>query len=384
VARNVIYRVNRNLARRLSEARQERGLSTREVCDLLRELMPDDAVSHATLASYERGDTSPSIPVLTVIAEVYKRPVEWFLGTIDASEVLTGFRYRNLKSRVRLGDQRQFEASASKWVDAYVRLEERLGVRLKAKHRFPPVDASTKPTDLARLLRQQLGLTDNDPIPDTVEILESLGVRTMELSTVLDIDGMAARRGESFVVVLKSGVSPDRLRLNALHELAHVLYDDCKNQNGWSDDLVEKRAYEFGSALLLPDSQLREAFDGSSFVKLMKCKEKFGISIAAMIFRAERQKVILSTTARNLWIRMNQKGWRKKEPGEVWRDRADRFEVLLESAIQTHKLTWDDAERVTGVCQTDLQKRLNDALRIDGEEVSAESESCDVVSETDE
>lgn len=371
VARNVIFRVDRDLARRLVEARHEKGLSTREVCT---RMPPALAISHVTLASYERGDTYPAVDVLEALAGVYGRPVKWFLET---DEVLSGFRYRNMKSRVRVGDQRQFEASASKWIDAYVKLENRLGHRLSARHRRPLAESSTTPIDLARDVRALMGLADSEPIPDTVEILESLGIRVMELPTRFEIDGMAAKRGDGFVVVLNTTVRPDRLRLNVLHELAHVLYDDCKNTSGLSDDVVEKRAYEFGSALLLPNSQLQAAFEGKSFIRLIKFKERFGISLAAMIFRAERQKIITSTTARFLWMKMNQKNWRKEEPGEVRRDRALRFEGLLEEAIQTRKLTWSEAESVTGVYETELKQRLNDAILFQGEEGKSESEDED-------
>lgn len=363
MSRKIIFRIDRDLARRLVQARVENGLSTRSVCEEVSKSIP---ISHSTLASYERGETSPSMQMMTALSIVYNRPVEWFRGS---SEALSGFRYRNLKSRVRLNDQRQFEASASKWVDAYVSLEERLGQKLKNHFKeLPPIDTGTNPVDLARQIRKMSKLADTDPIFDTVELVESLGVRVIELPTTLEIDGMTARRGSAFVVVLNPRVSPDRLRLNVAHELAHVLYDDCKNQNNWTDDLVEKRAYEFGSHLLLPDSQLHEAFKGQSFVKLKKYKEKFGISIAAMIFRAERQKIIPSKIARWLWVKMNQKGWRKQEPGKVRRDLAHRFESLLEQSVETNQLTWDDAERITGIRQNELKARLEHAILFAGKE----------------
>jgi Zn-dependent peptidase ImmA (M78 family) len=122
----------------------------------------------------------------------------------------------------------------------------------------------------------------------------------------------------------------------------------------------------------MPDSQLREAFAGQSFLKLIQYKERFGISLAAMIYRAEKLKVINSTASRWLWTEMGKRGWRHNEPGYVWRDRAITFETMLESAIQTKQVTWGDAERVTGICEEELRKRLTDVVM-----VSSPTESAD-------
>ena len=48
---------------------------------------------------------------------------------------------------------------------------------------------------------------------------------------------------------------------------------------------MEAAAYEFACHLLIPESELRKAFDGRSAVRLLQAKEKFGISMAAMIYR---------------------------------------------------------------------------------------------------
>ena len=165
-------------------------------------------------------------------------------------------------------------------------------------------------------------------------------------------------------MVLNPEVASDRVRMNAAHELAHVLYDGCKQRNGLTDNDVEKRAYVFASSLLLPESQLRSAFEGRSFLKLIQYREKFGVSLAAMIYMAEKTRIINTTTSRRLWSEMTKHGWRQHEPGHVWRDRAINFEIMLESAIQSRQLTWSDAERITGVRETDLRERIASAKQL--------------------
>ena len=146
-------------------------------------------------------------------------------------------------------------------------------------------------------------------------------------------------------------------------ELAHVLYDDCKETLGWNDKEVENRAYDFASSFLLPDEQLeRVAPDGKSFLRLIEFKERFGISLAAMIFRGEKKRLIRPSQARWLWTEFSKRGWRKQEPGFVWRDCALRFEKMLETAIAMRALTWKEAEDVTGVREEDLKLRIATAL----------------------
>lgn len=353
MAKNIINRIDRNLARRLREARQEAGLSTRAVVKTLPKRL---AVSHTTISSYEKGVSVPPVDVLGALATSYNRTLNWFL---ENRHGLSGFRYRNLKPRVRLHDKRQFEAVAGKWIDAYVNLENHLKATIQRK--IQEVDnEAINPRQLAVLVRENLGLEDSQPIQNVITLLESCAVRVLELRSSLPVDGVAARHDDRLVVIFNPNTRNDRMRMNAAHELAHALYDGHKRELGWSDDLVEKQAYDFASELLLPDTQLEQAFDGKSFLRLIEFRERFGISLAAMIHRAEKSRIIKSATARWLWAEMAKKGWRKDEPGYVWRDRAIRFEMLMESALHTGLLTWGKAENVTGIREDELRKRIAD------------------------
>lgn len=120
MAKTVVTRVDRNLARRLREARREAGLSTRAVADRLPRRLK---VSHTTIASYESGSTVPPIDVLGALADLYTRTLNWFL---DSRDTISDFRYWNLRSRAPLTERRKFEAQAGKWADAYMKLYRQL------------------------------------------------------------------------------------------------------------------------------------------------------------------------------------------------------------------------------------------------------------------
>ena len=53
----------------------------------------------------------------------------------------------------------------------------------------------------------------------------------------------------------------------------------------------ERRGFDFASHFLLPNNQLKRRFFGKSMVRLVQFKESFGISLAAMVYRARQTGV---------------------------------------------------------------------------------------------
>jgi transcriptional regulator with XRE-family HTH domain/Zn-dependent peptidase ImmA (M78 family) len=353
--KKIVNRVDRNLARRLREARREVGLSTRVVCEKLPRRL---SVSHTTLSSYENGTTRPPVDVLAALADLYSRPLTWFL---DSRETLSGFRYRNLKHRSSIAEKRQFEAQASKWAEGYLKLDRFLSPSDQKRLKVPESDIALPASALALSIRQNfLQLDDRERIDNVVRVLESFSAWALEVRTSLGIDGASAQHGNDTVVIFSHDVPNDRLRMAAAQELACILYRDSENQLGLNAAAIEKQAYDFATALLLPHSQLVEAFKHKSLLKLFEYKERFGVSLAAMIHMAEKTRLISTTISRSLWSDIVKRGWQRNEPGFVWRDRAISFEMMLDAAIQTKRITWDDAERITGIRTDELRQRIAD------------------------
>ena len=118
-----------------------------------------------------------------------------------------------------------------------------------------------------------------------------------------------------------------------------------------ADKTAEQRAFEFASHLLLPNSQLKRAFEGQSMVRLLQFKERFGISLAAMVYRAEKLGFVPKSTAKMLWIEFARRGWKTNEPGSVRPDRATRFEQLIDEALVNRKLSLKELADLAGVGQ---------------------------------
>jgi Zn-dependent peptidase ImmA (M78 family) len=199
-------------------------------------------------------------------------------------------------------------------------------------------------------------------VPD---VLDRFGIRSIEHLTEFRIDGLAAKFGDETAVVLNPGVSNDRSRLNAAHELAHVIFGECDREEVAETKASENRAFEFASVFLLPNTKLKEAFTGQSMVRLVQFKEMYGISLAAMVYRAEKQRYITKATAKKLWVEFSRRGWRTNEPGSVRPDRATRFEQLLDSAIFERRISIREAAGIAGVRPEEIRQRINSAMGLE-------------------
>lgn len=343
------------LAERLRGARASVGLSTRKVAD---ELPREFALSHATIANYERGKTHPSMDVLSALATLYQRPVDWFL---ESSPSFGKVAYRNLRGKVAAAELRQFEANCHQWLDAYVKLERRLESPLVSESTFRARGNSG--AGLAESLRKYLNLVDSDPLPTVIGLLEHFGIRSIEMPTELPIESAAGVLGDQFVAVLNPATENSRARMLAAHELGHFLFKHHEKGLLDEEEAVSK-AFEFASHLLLPSSMLQQAFTRRSLVALLAFKQKFGLPLSAMMFRAKRSGLIDKKNLNWLASQFSKRGWLKTEPGVVTADRATRLGRLIETAVFDERIRWAELERVTGFAQPQLEARRELSLSV--------------------
>ena len=339
---------------RLREARSTTGLSTRSVA--LRLQQAGHAITHATLSNYETGKTVPPLAILGALALVYERSREWFYASGPS---LTGVRYRALKA-VRVADKRGFEGEALGWLSAYLAIETLVSDPPKA-----PANFTIKPTEsgasVAKRIRDFYRL-GSYPLPSAVRLAENFGIYVIQLASAARIDGFAAMLGSVPVVVVNSSLSNDRIRINVAHELAHHLFSDCVVGATLTEAEIEKRAMECGSHLLIPDEALVDAFALKSMVRLVQYKERYGVSLAAMIYRAKPAKLLTEREYQHLWIEFGRLGWRKDEPGYVPPDRPVRMEALFDAAVRENKTTFAEVATLAGVDERVVRQRVMSAL----------------------
>lgn len=339
---------------RLREARQGAGLTTRDLAKRLTEM--GHSVSHVTISKYERDEFSPTADTLRAIASVVGKPVEWFEGV---GATLSGIRFRALKT-LPAKDKSDFSTQALPWLRLYIHLNDLLERKEPSglQVRIRPDD---DPATAAKRIREKYKFA-NYPIPSVARMLENAGIRVIRLNGALGIDAFAACLGDTHVVAVNSVLPPDRMRLTLAHELAHVLYEDVMHDRQVDEDEIESRAFDLASHLLMPSPVLKEAFEIKSMVRLVQYKERYGISLSAMVYRATREKLIPQAMAQMLWREFSRLGWRKQEPGRVPADHPVRLETLIDSALRQKKATPAELSRIAGVDANEIRQRVMDAM----------------------
>jgi Zn-dependent peptidase ImmA (M78 family)/transcriptional regulator with XRE-family HTH domain len=132
------------------------------------------------------------------------------------------------------------------------------------------------------------------------------------------------------------GVPGDRQRFTVAHELGHLGLHAGLGPPESADDAtrVEKQAHRFAGAFLGPgDALLQDLQQEGGRITLRTLtilKERWGISIKALVMRFQALGVIDADHARSLYKQISARGWNKAEPIDVGGEEA----IWLNQAIK--------------------------------------------------
>ena len=166
--------------------------------------------------------------------------------------------------------------------------------------------------DAARNLRAAWGLPEG-PVGNLVRHLEAHGILVTRLPAAdKGIDAYSQSQGARPVVVLTTDKDDAaRSRFDAAHELGHLVCHPEADPGG----LQEQQANAFAAELLMPRALMLKVlptrFDLGLYGRL---KQDWGVSIAALLYRAKALNVISETAHRRAIVLMNQRYGRKHEP----------------------------------------------------------------------
>ncbi len=321
-------------SQRLAQARKMRGLSLRELANLL-----GARVSYNALHRYELGDMLPSSNVLVALCETLKEPADFFFRPIQVS--LTGIEFRK-KTGLGAKKEASIKEKAADFFERYLEIEEILGLAGEFKN---PLAGQNRITDslsienAAASLRGAWGL-GMDALPSVIPLLEERHVKIYEVEGDKKFDGLSGKAGNIPAIVLNMEQPSDRKRFTALHELGHLILDFSAAQ--YDPKGKEKACLDFAGAMLLPKQVLfQELGEKRTRVRLDELKEikkRFGISCVAIMKRAEKLGIFGAPQMQRFWILWNKCGFRTEDPGEwCMPEQAERFEQLVLRAA-TEKL----------------------------------------------
>jgi transcriptional regulator with XRE-family HTH domain len=300
-------------AERLKALRTARGMTLEELSAAM-----GGVVTKQALSKYERGTSSPTPRVLVALAKALDvKAIE--LATESKADVrILAFRKRSSFSK---SAQQALESQVILNLERRTELQELVGQRClgDVPLRAYPVDDLGDVESAAERLRDgwELG---RDPLEQMVDVLEEHCFHVVGVDAPEQFDGMSAvaeigHQPVAVALVARNGVCRERQRLSLGHELGHLVLAP----NETVDE--EKAAFLFGSAFLAPrETLLREVGRRRTDItseELFILKQRFGMSLAALVYRLHDLGVISDRYCRQWWRYITQMGWRKKEPNET-------------------------------------------------------------------
>lgn len=148
---------------------------------------------------------------------------------------------------------------------------------------------------------------ESGPIRNLTAAVERAGICLVPIRGLAGIDGISSWVDGRAVVGLNPDVPGDRFRLTLAHELGHLVMHSRKGNHS------EAEANRFASALLMPDDEFDAAMiERPTIRQLTELKSSWGISIAALVYRAHQFGHLDDRSYRSMQIQMSK--WRKREP----------------------------------------------------------------------
>lgn len=342
---------------RVRAARRMAGLSQEELAARM-------GVTKQSISKYEKDIMRPqSSTTLISAAQALQVPVDYFFRETLPEPLRVRYRKRaSMPVKSLLGITERVSDS----LERYLELEELLGI--KSEFSAPARHTGLRTADAAlfsaRELRKDWGVGETIPVPSVSQLLEDRGIRLVAVSGFKDFDGLSGFCGDEPFIAIDERRPKDRLRFTMLHELAHILFW----ADGHRDDKDDERHCQlFASEFLLPAAALRsELAERARRVisppELLQIKEKYGISMQAILYRSHLLG-LLSDAGYDAALRdFGTRGWRKNEPGEFpGTERPLRFERLLFRAIAEDAISLSKAASLSMLSLDDLRHRLSGA-----------------------
>ena len=218
---------------RLTLARKRRGLNKATLASRV-------GITARRLSDYESGRAHPPPKALQALADALGFPESFFaLPALEELEA-DGVSFRALKS-MSAGQRDAALAAGSLAVDLNRWIAERF--------HLPQVDLPDlrdfDPEDAAEVLRVEWGIGVR-PIGNLVHLLESKGIRVFSLAEPgRQVDAYSLWCNETPLVFLNTNKTPEHGRMDAAHELGHLVLHRHGGTHGRGRD-VEKEAQRFG------------------------------------------------------------------------------------------------------------------------------------------
>ncbi len=329
---------------RLIEARRARGITASDLASMVQ-------VSVQSLSKYENGHQTPRHETVEKMADVLGLPQPYFFRPhkpTDSGLVFWRSKLSALTSDLdRAAVRLEWLKETIDYLGSFFNFPELSLLQIDL-----PSDPLKITTGLLEEVANRVRVTWNvrhGPLPDILEKIEDSGVLVSRIHVRAEkVDAFSQwsdRFGIPFIVLSRDKASAARQRYDALHELAHILLHKHVTRDQFNNratyKLLEKQADLFASFMLLPERDFLDELYAPTLDGFLSLKERWGVSVGAMIMRCAALQIIDDFAARRMWMNYTRRGWRKGEPfdGKMEKETPHlirrSFEMLIEEKVQT-------------------------------------------------
>lgn len=193
-----------------------------------------------------------------------------------------------------------------------------------------PVDGAESIELAAEQCRTAWGVPLDVPIGNVTRLLERAGIVVATFSEGAEKVDAFSWYGERPVIVRQvHEESASRTRFDLGHECGHLVLHTGQLTG---DSETEDQANRFAGALLLPRRGFMSEFPRGrrmNWTKLLLLKQRWGVSLQAMVRRAYDLRVIDAAQYRSAFVHISRKGWRKREPGEKEEEKPELVDMAF-------------------------------------------------------
>ena len=303
---------------KLRDARKVMRLSQEELGVMV-------GVTRQSISAYERGDKVPEWPIFQKISKCLGQPVSYFTSVDQlefgnsSARFYRKFGAETLRRNDACAVLGNWFVQTAKYLDGFVNYPN------VSILECAPQDTTTGRYSLEELnsialeVRRLWGL-GNGPISNVLSLLESKGVIICKYElTGESIEAFSFWNGtRPFIFMASEKDSGARVRYDLAHELGHLILHKWIEQSELEDKTclkaIEAEANKFAGAFLMPSTSFPNEVYTTRLDAFIPLKERWKVSIQAMVHRCRDLDIIDDDQALNLYKQISFRKWRKKEP----------------------------------------------------------------------
>jgi Zn-dependent peptidase ImmA (M78 family)/plasmid maintenance system antidote protein VapI len=308
----------------IKRLKNERKISNRKLAEII-------GVTHPTIGNYLEGKQIIDSEKLLAIANFFGVSFDYFFNK-DHLEINLMFRADKPSEQMNDVDINQLKTK----IEDYLKVVDLEGINFVPQTYNLNVKGSklTEKDDkniekVANEIRRLFGIENTIP-ENYYSVLEDFGIHVIassfKNSNFFGASSYSEKYGSFILVNSNDDIPEERQLFSLFHELGHLLFNRNEYKSPKSNplyahgqsDLNEKIANKFAGYFLLPRDLVGDYIQTKKEeIDVFEMKLYFKVSIQALYMALNNYSLISKEQYKAFWIKVNSRGWKKKEPAAL-------------------------------------------------------------------